>query len=90
MSLEEYRKEIDAIDAELVKLFLRRMDVTQKVGEFKKANGIPVLDAGREKQVLAAKTALVDDPAAKADVTALYESIMAIYRLQQRKLVKEE
>ena len=90
MSLEEYRKEIDAIDGELVRLFLRRMDVTQKVGEYKKAQGIPVLDASREKQVLAAKAALVDDPAGKADVTALYESIMAISRRQQRKLVKEE
>ena len=90
MSLEEYRKEIDAIDGELVRLFLRRMDVTQKVGEYKKAQGIPVLDASREKQVLAAKAALVDDPAGKADVTALYESIMAISRRQQRTLVKEE
>ncbi|UQT49106.1 hypothetical protein M5E87_03705 [Flavonifractor plautii] len=32
-----------------------------------------MLDAGREKQVIAAKTALTDDPARKADVAALYE-----------------
>ena len=39
--LEEYRAQIDAIDGELVQLFLQRMAVTQKVGEYKKANGIP-------------------------------------------------
>lgn len=87
--LDEYRTQIDAIDAQLVPLFLERMAVTGRVGEYKKAQGIPVLDSARERQVLSAKTALTDDPAAKADVAAFYESIMAISRRQQRKLVKE-
>lgn len=87
--LEGYRQEIDRIDGELVKLFLERMAVTGKVGEYKQRAGIPVLDAGREKQVIAAKTALTDDPARKADIAALYESIMAISRRQQRHLVHE-
>ena len=69
--LEQYRREIDRIDGELVKLFLERMSVTGQVGAYKQANGIPVLDAGREKQVIAAKTALTDDPARKADLAAL-------------------
>lgn len=88
--LEEYRAKIDAIDAQLSRLFLERMEVTGRVGKYKKAQGIPVLDAQREKQVIAAKTALTDDPAGKADLAALYESIMAISRRQQRKLVREE
>ena len=87
--LDQYRAQIDAIDAELSQLFLRRMGVTQKVGEYKLRQGLPVLDASREKQVLAAKAALADDPAAKADLTDLYRSIMAISRRQQRKLMKE-
>lgn len=87
--LEGYRQEIDRIDGELVKLFLERMAVTGEVGEYKQRAGIPVLDAGREKQVIAAKTALTDDPARKADIAALYESIMAISRRQQRHLVRE-
>ena len=87
--LDDYRTQIDSIDAKLVPLFLERMAVTQKVGEYKKQNGLPVLDSGREQQVLAAKTALADGPAAKADVAALYESIMAISRRQQRKVVRE-
>lgn len=87
--LEQYRQEIDRIDGELVRLFLERMAVTGKVGEYKQHQGIPVLDAGREKQVIAAKTALTDDPARKADIAALYESIMAISRRQQRHLVRE-
>lgn len=87
--LEAYRAQIDAIDADLVRLFLNRMSLSEQVGEYKKTHGLPVLDSGRERQVMAAKTALVEDPAAKADVATLYESIMAISRRRQRKLVRE-
>lgn len=85
--LDEYRRQIDALDAELVQFFLKRMAVTHNVGEYKKAQGLPVLDVQREKAILAAKTALTDDPAAKADVATLYQSILAISRRQQRRLV---
>lgn len=88
--LDTLRAELDSIDAQLTALFLRRMDVTAQVGAYKRERGIPVLDAGREKEVLAKKAALTSDPARKADVTALYESIMAISRRQQRRLVREE
>ena len=50
--LEQYRQEIDRIDGELVQLFLERMAVTGKVGEYKQRAGIPVLDAGREMAMI--------------------------------------
>lgn len=87
--LEQYRQEIDRIDRALVELFLERMEVTGKVGAYKQREGLPVLDANREKTVIAAKTAMTDDPARKADLAHLYEAIMAISRRQQRHLVKE-
>lgn len=87
--LEIYRQQIDAIDGELARLFLQRMAVTQKVGEYKKRKGLPILDSSREREVIAAKTALTDDPGEKADVTSLYEAIMAISRRQQRKVLRE-
>lgn len=87
--LNALRAEIDAIDRDLAALFLRRMDVTGRVGAYKQKNGLPVLDAGREREVLAAKAALTDDPARKADVAALFEAIMGISRRQQRGLVAE-
>ncbi|NCB62762.1 MAG: bifunctional chorismate mutase/prephenate dehydratase [Clostridia bacterium] len=87
--LQALRGEIDAIDKELTALFLRRMDVTRRVGEYKLSAGIPVLDAHREKEVLEAKAALTGDAALRTDVTALFEAIMGISRRQQRKLVRE-
>ena len=47
--LQALRQEIDAVDKQMVELFRRRMDVTRRVGEYKAARGIPVLDQAREQ-----------------------------------------
>ncbi|NLF85905.1 MAG: bifunctional chorismate mutase/prephenate dehydratase [Lentisphaerae bacterium] len=56
--LEKCRSEIDAIDSELVELVKRRMRVVADVAAAKKAAGAPVLDATRERQLLAKVSAL--------------------------------
>ena len=86
--LQTLRAQIDVIDRQLADLFRRRMDVTRQVGQYKKANGLPVLDRAREKQVLAAKAALVGDEL-RADITTLFETIMALSRRQQQALVSD-
>ena len=87
--LNSLRKEIDGIDRQIVALFEQRMAVTEQVGRYKLANGIPVLDRSREEQVLAGKVALLEDKSLSEDVTDLFEAIMAISRRQQQKLLDE-
>ena len=87
--LKALREEIDVIDRQLVALFEQRMAVTEQVGRWKLENGIPVLDRSREEQVLASKVDLLQDKALAADVTDLFEAIMAISRRQQQKLLDE-
>ena len=41
MDLQDYRKEIDAIDDELVRLFGQRMDVAAKIADYKKNRACP-------------------------------------------------
>lgn len=88
--LEQYRAEIDAVDDELIRLFQARRKLTGLVGAYKARNHLPVLDANREKAVLSAKIALVDDPSAKVDIASLYQTILGISRRQQRRLVRGE
>ena len=83
--LHELRRDIDAIDRELVELFRRRMDVTHRVGEYKRERGIPVLDQARERQVLQNKGELAGDELRPAVIT-LFQTIMALSRRQQRDL----
>lgn len=52
MELSDIRKEIDAIDAQLLPLFIQRMDCAKKVAEIKKRDGSPVYNAAREKEIL--------------------------------------
>ncbi len=59
--LQDLRGEIDAIDRQMVELFRRRMDVTARVGQYKRERGIPVLDQARERQVLQNKGELAGE-----------------------------
>jgi chorismate mutase len=49
MELDEIRKEIDGVDAGIVHLLRNRMELAAMVAEYKKDNGLPVLDAARER-----------------------------------------
>ncbi len=50
--LNEYRAELDGIDAEMAVLFEKRMTTVKNIAEYKKQNGIPVTDTKRENEML--------------------------------------
>ena len=85
MDLQEYRKEFDRIDAELIRLFARRMELSAQVAAYKKERAIKTLDISREVELFAGieeKT-----PAELAGFgTALYASILALSRARQERL----
>ena len=52
MSLENVRKEIDKIDAELVPLLKKRMLCSLKVAEIKREQKLPILNEKREQEII--------------------------------------
>ena len=52
MDLQDYRKEIDAIDDEMVRLFSKRMDVAARIADYKKAENLPIFVPAREREKL--------------------------------------
>jgi chorismate mutase/prephenate dehydratase len=52
MDLNQLRLEIDKIDDELVRLFVQRMEVSARIGDYKKAHNLPILVPERELQKL--------------------------------------
>lgn len=52
MSLENVRKEIDKIDAELVPLLKKRMLCSLKVAEIKREQNLPILNEKREQEII--------------------------------------
>ena len=88
MNLEELRKQMDSADAELLKQFERRMDVAAQIAEYKRDNGLPVLDAGRERQKLAELTGMAQEDK-KQYVSVLYALLFELSRSAQQRLLNQ-
>ena len=52
MDLQDIRNQIDTIDDELVQLFVKRMNLSAQVAEYKKANNMPIYVPAREREIL--------------------------------------
>ena len=86
MKLEEYREKIDAVDEKLVALFAERMELSRAIAEYKKENGLPVLDASREKEKL--KSVAERSPVELREYTRrLYALLFELSRDYQRELI---
>lgn len=50
--LEEYRSEIDKLDAEMIDILARRLDIIDSIGRYKKENNITILQLKRWSNIL--------------------------------------
>ena len=56
MELSEIREKIDAVDDQLLDLFLQRMDLSEEVAAYKNEHHLPILNKERERTILAKVT----------------------------------
>lgn len=80
-TLDDLRKSIDNIDNAVVAMLAERFKVTDKVGSYKAANGLPAKDADREAVQYERMTELADlyglDPEfAKFYLSAVIERVV--------------
>ena len=83
--IEERRKEVDRLDAQLVKLLAQRMELSLKIGQEKQAQNLPVFSKTREIAVLDTVKLLADSLGlSEAFIVDVYSLIFAeSRRLQQ-------
>ena len=86
--LEKQRAEIDAIDREIVALVERRMQVVVDVARIKKENGIAILDANREKEVITKVQSYLKDATLKEELAEAYETLMKVSKDYQQKQIE--
>ncbi|BDF04417.1 bifunctional chorismate mutase/prephenate dehydratase [[Clostridium] hylemonae] len=87
--LLELREQLDEIDAQIVELYEKRMNICEQVGEYKIAKGKKVFDRQREKNKLADVVARVSSDFNKKGIQELYQQLMSMSRkLQYQQLVK--
>ena len=82
MDLNAMRSQIDEIDAELIRLFSRRMEIVRGVAEYKRQNKLPVLHTDRERQVLDRAAALAGPELAES-ARILFTVLMDLSKAQQ-------
>ena len=87
--LERYRDEIDEIDSEIVRLFEKRMKVSEEVAEYKIKTGKQVLDPARESQKIHTLKEKAHGDFNSLGVQELFRQIMAISRKRQYQLLTE-
>ncbi len=89
MDISEVRKQLDECDSEIVKLFEKRMQLSEEVAAAKLESGKGVLDKDREKAKLAKVSAMVSGELNEEGVKELFRLLMSMSKkLQYKKLLE--
>ena len=89
MDISEVRKQLDECDSEIVKLFEKRMQLSEEVAAAKLESGKGVLDKDREKAKLAKVSAMVSGELNEEGVRELFRLLMSMSKkLQYKKLLE--
>jgi monofunctional chorismate mutase len=84
-NLDNLRQEIDEIDAELVKLFERRMEKSLQIAEYKIKRKISILDEGREREVIEKNTMRLRNRELIEGLKEFFSTIMKLSKEVQHK-----
>ncbi len=85
-SLDVLRSQIDALDAELVRLLNQRASLAQQVGHVKAKDGTPVYRPEREAQVIARVRERNQGPLGDEALSAIYREVMSACRELERRM----
>lgn len=85
-ALDEDRKKIDAIDEQIAKLFEERFNVVHDVIDYKIENRLPILNSGREEEITAKNTALIEDNAIRPYFRQWYEDLLVLSKDYQKEI----
>lgn len=76
--LAALRQEVDRLDDQIAELFLKRMEVTGRIGACKEELGLPLMDPRRELEVLRSAAAETLDEGRKLELAHLFETVLAL------------
>lgn len=85
--LKKARSQIDKIDRQMQALFEERMAVAADIATAKKAAGLPILDADRQREVLARNTAHLKDKGLAEYYTRFMTQLMSLSRQHQSRIL---
>ncbi|MEO6924970.1 MAG: chorismate mutase [Bryocella sp.] len=84
MEIADWRKKIDELDEQIVKLLNERGAAAKAIGSLKQTKGSPVYEPDRERIVIAHIRDTNPGPLSGSQVQDIYERIMDVMRSLQR------
>jgi chorismate mutase len=76
-TLDDWRRQIDALDTELLRLLNQRAAIACEIASIKVASGLPAYDGNRERQVLARVVEKNTGPLDQQSITDIFPASSA-------------
>ena len=86
--LEKAREIINEVDTEIAKLFERRMRAAEMVAHYKKENGLPILDSGREDEIISRGAKRIEDTTLREYYVNFLKDTMKVSKQYQSRLIQ--
>ncbi|MBR6525809.1 MAG: chorismate mutase [Clostridia bacterium] len=88
--LEKARAIINEVDADMARLFEKRMEAAALVAAYKQDHHLPILDAKREEENIARNSALIADETLRPYYEHFLRDVMKVSRMYQQRLMEEK
>ena len=88
-TVQAARERISAVDRELVALLNERLGLVRELHAYKRAQGYPMVDPGREQRLLDALVAENPGPLSDAELRALWAGLLALLTREAARLLDE-
>ena len=88
--LENDRQKIDGIDAQIAELFEQRFLILRDIIDYKIENRLPILDSGREQDIIARNSDRVKDEDIRSYFRRFYTYMIGLSRDYQDDILREK
>lgn len=86
--LSKLRKEVDSLDAEIIEVLVKRINLSVEIGKIKRSMDLKAYDAPREKEIKYNIDKLSENTDVKKSLKRIYERIIDESRAIQRERKK--
>lgn len=84
MDIADWRKKIDGLDEQIVRLLNERAAAAIEIGKLKSTTGAPIYEPGREQTVFEHVRSVNPGPLSAAQLQDVYDRLMDVMRSLQR------
>lgn len=85
MEISDWRKKIDELDEQIVRLLNQRAEAAHAIGKLKHQSSAPVYEPNREKEVFEHVRRSNPGPLTETEVVDIYERVIDVMRALQKR-----